>query len=507
MADHDHPESDELQQTQDASSDAEATEGEEKQKLTLEVTIDKRSACERHVKVSVSHEDIDQYFNAEFDELSGSAEVPGFRPGHAPRKLIESRFRKDISSRVKGTLLMDAIAQVNEEEGLAAISEPDFDVDAIALPDEGPMTFEFDLEVRPEFDVPQWKGLEIEKPVREFEDKDVDRRLEQVLARFGRLTPTEEGEAELGDYLTMNLTFKEGNNELSSAKEEVIRLRPVLSFRDGKITDFGKLMTGVKAGETREGKAILSEDAPNVLMRGKEVTAVFEVVEVKKLELPEMTDEFLEQIGFETEADLRDAIKDNLEKQLEYEQRQRAREQVTAALVVAADWDLPPDLLRRQSGRELQRAALELQRSGFSVDEIRAHENELRQNSQENTARALKEHFILEKIAEQENIEATEEDLELEMAAISQQTGESMRRVRTRIEREGVTDALANQVVERKVIDMILAEATFKEVPYKLEESETVAIDQTAGGGEESDIPTAKPETASGEAAEKEAEE
>ncbi|MGD9127487.1 MAG: trigger factor [Planctomycetia bacterium] len=496
MADRKHPKSDKAQ-AQDASVDTEAAESEEKQKLTLDITVDQRSACERHVKVSVSHEDIDNYFDAEFDELADSAEVPGFRLGHAPRKLIEARFRKDIGDRVKGTLLMDAIAQVNEDEGLAAISEPDFDMDAVTLPEEGPMVFEFDLEVRPEFDVPQWKGLKIEKPIREFDDKDIDRRLEQALANFGRLTPGEEGDkAKMGDYLTLNLTFKDGDNELSAAKEEVIRLRPVLSFRDGKVTNFGKLMTGVKVGDVVEGKATLSNDAPNVLMRGKKVTAVFEVIEIKKLELPEMTPEFLEQIGFETEADLRDAIKDNLEKQLEYEQHQRAREQVTAALTVAADWDLPPDLLKRQSRRELQRAALELQRSGFSVDEIRTHENELRQNSLENTARALKEHFILEKIADQEGIEATEEDIEQEMAAIAGQTGESMRRVRSRIEREGVADALANQVVERKVIDMILADAKFKEVPYKTEDSDTVAIDQTAGGEEEPDIPEATPEKA-----------
>ena len=496
MADHKHPESDDVQ-TQDASVDTETTEGEEKKKLTLDVTVDKRSACERHIKVSISHEDIDHYFDAEFDELSGSAEVPGFRLGHAPRKLIEARFRKDIGDRVKGTLLMDAIGQVNEDEGLAAISEPDFDMDAVTLPEEGPMVFEFDLEVRPEFDVPQWKGLKVEKPIREFTDKDIDRRLEQALASFGRLTPVEEeGKAEMGDYLTLNLTFKDGDTELSAASEEVIRLRPVLSFRDGKVTDFGKLMAGVKVGETREGKAILSADAPNFSMRGKEVTAVFEVVEIKKLELPELTPEFLEQIGFDTEADLRDAIKDNLQNQLEYEQHQRAREQVTSALTVAADWDLPPELLKRQSRRELQRAILELQRSGFSVDEIRTHENELRQNSMENTARALKEHFILEKIAEQEGVEAAEADIEQEMLAIAQQTGESLRRVRTRIEREGISDALANQVVERKVVDMILAEAKFKEVPYEAEDSDTVAIDQTAGGEEEPDIPEAKPEKA-----------
>ena len=109
--------------------------------------------------------------------------------------------------------------------------------------------------------------------------------------------------------------------------------------------------------------------------------------------------------GFESEAELRDAVRDNLKRQLEYTQHQQTREQITAALVEAADWDLPPDLLRRQSDRELMRAVMELRRSGFSEDEIRAYGNQLRQNSRESTTRALKEHFILERIAEEENIE------------------------------------------------------------------------------------------------------
>ena len=92
-----------------------------------------------------------------------SAQVPGFRPGRAPRKLIETRFRKDVAERVKSSLLMDSIGQVSDDKGLSPISEPDFDFEAIELPDEGPMTFEFDLEVRPEFDVPQWKGLKIKR--------------------------------------------------------------------------------------------------------------------------------------------------------------------------------------------------------------------------------------------------------------------------------------------------------------------------------------------------------
>lgn len=132
-------------------------------------------------------------------------------------------------------------------------------------------------------------------------------------------------------------------------------------------------MTGVKADETRELPMTISDAADNAKLRGQQVTGVFEVLEVKVLRLPELTPELLEELGgFKLEADLRDAIKDNLVQRLEYQQRQAAREQVTAALTAAANWQLPEGLLERQSHRELERAVMELQRSGFGEDEIRA---------------------------------------------------------------------------------------------------------------------------------------
>ena len=312
------------------------------------------------------------------------------------------------------------------------------------------------------------------------------------MARRGRLIPFD-GPASTGDYITCNLTFKHGEEVLSSAEEEVIRIRPTLSFRDGNIPQFDKLMAGVRAGETRQGEAELSNDAPNAALRGQRVTGVFKVLEVKKLEMPELTPELLDELGgFSDEGDLKDAIREQLARQLEYEQHRRAREQITAALTVAANWELPPGLLQRQSRRELQRAAMELQRSGFSDEDIRAHENALRQNSMASTARALKEHFILERIAEEEEIDTTEQDYEDEIRLIAAQTDESPRRVRARLEKSGSMDVLRNQIIERKVIERILAQATFKEVPYKLQRSDESAVDRAAAGGEHADIPDAK---------------
>jgi trigger factor len=498
MTDTEHPDPEDapetLQQTAAGEGDEELEAGEqqEAERLGLEVAIESRSACERHVSVTVPRADIERYYDKEYTELMPSAQVPGFRPGHVPRRLLEKRFRKDVTEKVKTALLMDSLAQISEEEELSAISEPDIDLDAVEMPDDGPLTFEFDLEVRPEFELPQWKGLRLEKPVREFSDADVDRALESVLADRGRLV-LYDGPAEAGDYVTVNVTFKHGDEVLSTLEEQAIRIRPVLSFRDGSIEGFDALMAGVSAGETRVGELELTEDAPNLALRGQKISGEFRVLEVKRLELPELDAELLDELGgFELEADLRDAVKDQLRRQLEYEQHRRAREQITAALTVAADWALPPDLLERQSHRELQRAVMELRRSGFSNDEILAHENELRQNSRAATARALKEHFMLERIAEEEQIEVSEEDYDREIALIAAQSRESPRRVRARLEKEGAMDVLRNQIVERKVIRLILEHAEFKEVPYELERTDTVAIDRAAGG-HQSDIPEAKP--------------
>ena len=476
----------------DAVAADEPTGDKPKQKLQLDVSIDSRSACERHITVTVARHDIDRYMDAEFSDLMPKAQVPGFRPGRAPRKLIEARFRKDVADRVKMNLLMDSLEQIHDEQDLSAIGEPDLDLDAVEVPETGPMTFEFDLEVRPEFDLPNWKGMKLERPVRDIDTADIDRTLERILADRGRLVP-HEGAAEAGDYITCNLTFRFGDRVVSEANEEVIRIRPVLSFRDGQIEKFDELMAGVTAGETRTGETVISADAPNEALRGQTVTAEFKVLEVKRLQLPELDEDLLEELGgFELEADLRDAIKEQLEHQLRYEQHQRARQQITDQLIVSATWELPPEMLKRQASRELERAVMELQSAGFNNEDIRARSNQIRQNAMAETAKALKEHFILERIAEAEDIEAEEADYDLEIQRIAANRNDSPRRVRARLEKTGSMDVLRNQIIESKVIDRILEHAQFVETPFSFEVNDIEAIDESAGG-HGAEIPNAKP--------------
>jgi trigger factor len=270
----------------------------------------------------------------------------------------------------------------------------------------------------------------------------------------------------------------------------VLRIRPTLSFRDAKLEGFAKLMKGAKEGDRRTAEVTLSKDAPNADLRDKKVELEFEVLGVKKLKLPELTEEFLQEIGnFGTEQELREAIRKNLERQMEYQQQRIARGQISALLTKSADWELPKGLLQRQSARELERAVMELRRSGFSEAEIRARENQLRQNSTASTANALKEHFILERIAEEEKLDVEEGDYDKEIFLIAAQSGESPRRVRAQLEKRGLMDVLRNQIIERKVLELVQSEAKFNDEPYKPEKSDTEAISIAAGGGTGSEIP------------------
>ncbi len=465
---------------------------DEPQKLSLDITIDKPSACKRHITVVVSREDVDRYLDEAYSELMPTASVPGFRAGRAPRKLVEHRFKDEVGDKVKSSILMDAMSQTSEDEDLSAISEPDFDYEAVELPSEGPMTFEFELEVRPDFDLPEWKGLEIEKQTREFKKEDIDEQMKKVLGRFSTIEESDEP-VEAGDMVTVNASFSSDGKELSKLEEQLIFIKSKLSFPDSELEGFGDLMAGCKVGDTKTATLTIGAEAPNEELREKEVDASIEVLKVEKMVTPELTEEILSQIGaFNTEGDLRDAVQSELERQMGYHQQQGVRQQIRELLTKTADFDLPADMLARQSERELERSVLELRSAGFDDGQIQAYENDLRRNSMQATEASLKEHFILERIAEEEEIEASPEAYDMEIAMIAAQQGQNPRKIRAQLEKRGMMDSLRNQIVERQVIELITGSAKFNEVEYKMGDDETEAIDHYVAGGETSNIPEAK---------------
>jgi trigger factor len=482
------------------STSIDSPESSNETPLQLDVEVKSPEACVREVVVTIPAAEVNRYMKEAFDDLVPEAQVPGFRSGRAPRRLVEKQFRDRVSEQVKGKLLMDSLSQVTDSQEFSAISEPDFDYNSIPEPGEGDFTYQFTIEVRPEFKTPEWKGLELTKPVEKVDEEAVSQALERVLKDRARFEATDEPAA-LGDRLVLNVRFMEGEKQLSRLEEEQVTLAKQLSLSDAVCEDFGDALVGKKEGDKVSTPVKLSEYAGEDGEEGsadRSVTAEIEVIEVQKLEGVELTPALLEELGdFESEKELREFISESLERQAEYRSQQAVRQKISNLLSESVSFELPEDLVRRQTQRELQRRVLEMRRNGFDDTTIRGIVNALQQNARASTEAALREHFVLEQIAEEESIDAAPEDFEMEIALIAQQAGQSIRKTRARLEKTGQMDALRNQIVERKVIERVtenakVTEEVVDEDGQDPSEQSYPVSHSVLGGNSSEEIPEAK---------------
>jgi trigger factor len=467
MTDENHPD--------EAGSTATAAPDEAGKKLHQAVDIKDVGPCKKHIKVTVDRADIEARFGDKFKELMGEASVPGFRPGKAPRKLVERRFHNEVGDQVKSEVLLASLEQLAEDHDIAPLSAPNIDPSKIEMPKDGPMVYEFDVEVRPQFDLPEYKNLRLKRPVHTFSDEEVVGEERRLLAPYGQVVPKPAGSVTTGDVLVAEVVTRDGNRVLSTIAEQQFRVDKQLAFKDGVAPKFAEQVKGANAGDKRVVDIELSQSVADASLRGKTVQATFDVKDVKTLRLPELTHEFLHTFGVHTPEQLRELIGVLLQRRLEYQQRQSAREQVLQQINAAASWQLPQDLLLRQARTAMARRVMEMRADGISEEEINARQRLLQQDILQSTAMALKEHFVLQKIAEVEKIDVNEDDMNDEIDRIAARSEESPRRVRARLEREDLLDALAAEMIERKALDLILSSAQYEDVPLTAEDQPAVS--------------------------------
>ena len=464
-------------ETTEATGEAEPA----KQKLDLQVDIRNVGPCKKHVAVAIARDEITKQFKESLGSMKRDAQVPGFRPGHAPLSLVEKRFKKQVSEQVKSTLLMAALEQLDADYKLKPITPPQLDIAAITLPDEGPLKFEIEVEVRPDFPLPAYKDLTVSRPVKTIDDRDVDAQLNLFLERHGQLVPKLEGAAEIGDYLMCDLLLHGSDGQVVKASKEIqFRLQQELRLQDGTVPDLGAILTGIKPGETREADAKIGSGAADPSLRGATIKMSFTVHDLKQMRLPEVNATFLNSIGFESRAELREALREILERRLKGQQRQAMRREIMDKLIAETSFDLPAELVSRQEKSTVNKLIMEMKQQGLNDNEIRAREAAIRANARESTLRGLKEYFILEQISEAEEITVEEPDFEEEIESIAARSDESARRVRARIEKDKLADALGSQILERKTLDRIFDYVKYKEVPMVEDEVAVETLDQTA---------------------------
>lgn len=436
------------------------------EKLPQTVEIRDVGPCKKHVKVTVERSAVDTRFDEKISELvmSDTSHVNGFRPGKAPRKMIEKRYKKEIYGDLKTELLMASLEQLADEQSISPLSPPDLNPNLINVPETGPFVYEFEIEVRPEFDIPPYKGLKIRRPTHTFTDADVTRELNKFLEPYGQVVPKgDDATVELDDIIITDLTISKDGKELNNVKEVRVKVEKTLALADGVATDFAKKLKGAKVGDARTVNITLSQELNNPMLRGQEVQATFKVQDIKHVKTPELTPQLLSAFGVRSPEQFEELMRVRLERKLEYSQRQTARTQILEALAGKTNWQLPQDMLQRQARKTLQRRVMEMRNAGMTDDQINARSRVLHNDAIQSTAAALKEHFVLQKIAELEKLEIEDADIDAEIEEIADRSDESPRKVRARLEKEDLIEALATELLERKALDLVLKEATYED--------------------------------------------
>ena len=477
---------DEANELETINSEEGIEENEEPKELPQEVEITSLGSCRKHVKVTVAREAIETLKDEKFRELvlNSPTNVPGFRPGKAPRKIIEKKYNKAVSEEVKNNILMVSLEQLAGSENLAPLSPPDFDPKAVIIPDEGPLVYEFEVEVRPEFDLPDYKGLTIRKPVHTYTDEEIARDTARLLERYGQIVPKDGPVAE-EDIITADFEIEHEGNSLAHFKEVQVKVEKTLALHDAISEEFAKSLEGANSGETRSVPLVLSQGISDEALQGKTVQAKVTIHDIKTVRQTELTPDILEEFGVRTPEQFDELVRARLDRYLELRQRQTARQQVFEQLAGKIEWDLPQDMLLRQSRTTLQRQMMEMRAGGMTDEQITGQMRRLQQNAVASTAASLKQHFVLQKIAELEKIEIKDEDIDDEIDRIADQTEESPRKVRARLERDELIETLASDLLERSALDLVLDEARYEEYDFSPEqdiEGDVASLDLSVMG-------------------------
>jgi trigger factor len=449
------------------------------------VQIEDVGPATKRVSVEIPEERIQQKLAEQFKELRSQAAIPGFRPGHAPQKLIEKRFSHDIKEQVRRTLVSESYEQALEKNKLQAIGEPDFeDAEKIQLPESGPLSYRFQVEIQPEFKLPPLKGLKVKKPKVDVKEENVDQAMQNLREQQGTLAPVEGRGVQEKDYLVADVHVKVGDEVISHAHDAQLVARP---GRIGGIMveDLDKQLEGLKEGETRNIKVHVPDTHANEKIKDKDVEIEVKLKDLKKLELAEINQEFLDSLGFADEKELREALREQMVERIGYDVQEAQREQIRKYLLQAVNFELPTKLSARQTERVTGRRAMDLMMRGVPRDAIEANVERLRYGARDEAVRELKLFFMLQQIANDTGVDVDEEELNGRIALLAAQRARRPEKMKQDMAKDGSLANLYIQIREQKALDKVLEEAQIEEIELKPDEEAPAA--EAAEGGKAKD--------------------
>ncbi len=439
----------------------ETQDDNEQKKLEIGVEVSDAGKLKKKITVTIPREQIDAKTNEMFGELSSTAQIPGFRVGRAPRRLIEKRFGKEINDDVRNAILGESIGQAIEQAELNTLGEPDIDLDAIELPETGDLSFDFEVEVKPDFKLPKLEGIKIEKRLLEIDDSRVDQMLETWQQGQAKYEPAEKA-AEAGDMVTAGATITGDGIE---ENRPGLQLRVAAGQIEGiPLVELADALTGKKAGDTAEVTVTIPEAHPNEDWQNKEVKIAIEISQVSQRVLPELNAEFAQQHGYETVEELREQIRLNLVSRVDTDVQRDMRDQISQYLIDNTKFDLPEGMVTRHTGSIVQRRYVDLLYRGVPREQIDENITELQAAASEMAEREMQLLFVMDKVAEDQELEVTGEEVNSRIAEMAHANNRRPERLRQELAANGTLGQVHQAILEEKALDRLLEKAEITEV-------------------------------------------
>ena len=417
------------------------------------------ATCRRELDLEIPAEEVSKATEKVAKDFAKVARVPGFRPGKAPISLIKRRFADDIKGEVLQTLVPEHVEKAVAEQKLTPVSQPQ--VDKLEYNEGQPLKFRASFEVLPEFSLGNYKDLEIEMPEMTITDESVANALAEMQQRAAAFAPVEGRAVQNDDFVQVKLLgTPEGGGEPLQAESVLCHVGA-----EETMAPFNENLLGANAGDHKNFDVEYPADYPDPKLAGKKFHYSVDVLGLKTKKLPEINDEFAKDVSDATSLDeLKTKIREGLEHERDHRQKDLQREKVLAELVKLHDFPVPESLVEHQMDVRLERVVRSLAQQGVDPRAVNVDWVSLRKRQEERARDDVKAELVVDRIATEEKIEVTDEELEHELEHLASHSGESAEVIRARLTKQGALDRMKAKLRSDKTVDWLAQNARVKTV-------------------------------------------
>jgi len=417
------------------------------------------ASCRRELELEIPAEEVSKAAEKVAKEFAKMARVPGFRPGKAPISLIKRRFAEDIKSEVLQNLVPETVEKAVAEQKLSPVSQPQ--VDKLEFKEGEPVKFRASFDVLPEITLANYKSLEIEMPEMTLTDEDVTKALAEMQQRAAAFTPVEGRVVQDDDFVQVKLNgTPEGGGEPLQAESVLCHVGA-----EETMEPFNENLRGANVGDHKDFDVNYPADYPDEKLAGKLFHYSVDVLGIKTKQLPELNDEFAKDVSDATSLDeLKTKIRESLEHERDHRQKDLQREKVIGELVKLHDFPVPESLVEHQMDVRLERVVRSLAQQGVDPRQVNVDWASLRHRQEERAKDDVKAELVIDRIATEEKIDVTDEELDHEIEHMAGHSGESAEALRARLTKQGALDRMKAKLRSDKTIDWLAQNASVKTV-------------------------------------------